>query len=150
MEVEPFFIEFCPPICPPICPPKAVFEAKSTVGAGTKKRLSKGVQRPFKRRGGVSFCWGQQNGLKAYKIKVFCRFQVGKLNLWQLQLNFWPRNRFRSPASIKAKLKQIVLFNFRRFCLTPTKSKKSIFNFCIFCFYALNIMVLNEWFRRRK
>ena len=30
--------------------PKAVFEANSTVGAGTKKRLSKGVQRPFKRR----------------------------------------------------------------------------------------------------
>jgi hypothetical protein len=50
VEVEPFFIEFLLPNLLPNLLPKAVFEAKSTVGAGTKKRLSKGVQRPFKRR----------------------------------------------------------------------------------------------------
>ena len=80
-KVEPFFFEFLQPILQPILQPKAIFEVKSTVGAGTKKRLSKGVQRPLKRRVRVSICRGQENGLKANKIKEFCWFQAVKLNL---------------------------------------------------------------------
>jgi hypothetical protein len=50
VEVEPFFIEFWHPIWHPIWHSKAVFQAKSTILEGAQKRLSKGVQRPFKRR----------------------------------------------------------------------------------------------------
>ena len=108
--VKPFFFVFWIPNWISNWISKAVFEVKSTVGAGTKKRLSKGVQRPFKRRVRVSICRGQENGLKANKIKEFCWFQAVKLNLWYPQLNFCNKKGRTKPPVIKPKLKQIVLF----------------------------------------